>query len=76
MTLPNRDRQELIRRTLRLCALEVDPQGQLKRLAERMFVSPKVFSYWVNKGRVPKRKAELLHSLFPAIVTDPSDLHG
>ena len=65
-----------IQRTLRQCALEIDPQGRLKELAHRMATNPQAVSHWIKKGRVPKIKALWLAEHFPSIVTDPSTLHG
>lgn len=65
-----------IKRTLKKCALELDPSGQLKFLAEKMFVSPGVFSYWAREGHVPRRKAEWLEHHFPAIVKASSLTKG
>lgn len=74
MTSP--ETSELIERTIRLCAIEVHPSGELKRLAAEMGVTTKVFRYWWTRGRVPKVKAEWLKTRFPNIVQDTSTLIG
>lgn len=58
------DKSQLIERTIRRCALELDPSGQLKNLAAEMGVTPKVFRSWWKKGRVPKVKADWLETRF------------
>jgi hypothetical protein len=60
---------EHIERTIRACALELHPSGELQRLAKEMGVTPKVFRSWWTKGRVPKVKADWLEQRFSAIAT-------
>lgn len=68
-------RSALIHRTLLACvaALEQEVGHEkriyLKDLADLIGTSPKVFSYWTKKGRVPRPKAEWLQRRFPGIVT-------
>lgn len=68
-------RSAQIERVLRLCALEVDGSGKLTKLAKKMGVSPQVYRYWINKGVVPRTKADWLQENFPAIV-DAAFLRG
>ena len=70
---PNRSMH--IERTLRQCALELHPSGQLQLLAAVLGVTPKVFRYWWTKARVPSVKAKWLENRFPAIV-DAASLKG
>lgn len=74
--MASKKQKEHIRRTLKQCALEIDPEGKLIALANEMYVSPKVFSYWVKHGRVPEMKAKWLADHFPLIVRDPATLIG
>lgn len=67
MTHNENDRSAMIERTLRLCALEIDGGGKLTKLAKEMGVSPQVYRYWINKGEVPRTKAEWLGRRFPSI---------
>lgn len=58
-----------IQRTIKRCALEVHPSGELRHLAREMGVTTKVFHRWWTNGRVPKVKADWLEMRFPSIVT-------
>lgn len=67
-------RSEAVRRVLRRCALVLHPDAELKALADEMGVSPKVFRYWTDAGRVPARKAAWLERRFGAEIADASFL--
>ncbi len=70
-----RPRSDTIRQALLTCVAELERENAhherayLKHLADLMGLSPKVFSYWIKKGRVPRTKAEWLQRRFPSIVT-------
>ena len=66
--------KEHIERTIRRCALELNPSGELRHLASALGVTPKVFRYWMNRGRVPKVKAEWLERHFGKEIADASTL--
>lgn len=65
----------MIQRTLLACVAQIERENAhrerayLKDIAEMMGISPKVFSYWIKKGRIPRTKAEWLERRFPEIVT-------
>lgn len=60
--------------SLRRCALEIHHKGELQRLASEMGLTPRVFSYWVAKGRIPRSKATWLENRFGKDVADASTL--
>ncbi len=68
-------RSNTIRQALLACLAQLERENahceraHLKHLADMMGLSPKVFSYWIRKGRVPRTKAEWLQRRFPEIVT-------
>lgn len=68
-------RSATVQRALLACVAELarekdfEHRAYLKDLADLMGISPKVFSYWTKKGRVPRTKAEWLQRRFPGIVT-------
>ena len=66
--------KEHIERTIRRCALELHPSGELRRLASAMGATPKVFRHWINRGRVPKVKAVWLENHFGKEIADASTL--
>lgn len=68
------EKKNHIERTVRRCAIELDPSGELRHLAAELGVTPKVFRYWINRGRVPKVKASWLENRFGKEIADASTL--
>lgn len=67
-------KNDLIERTVRKCALELHPSGELQRLAKEMGVTPKVFRYWWTRGRIPKVKAAWLENRFGKSIANAEKL--
>jgi hypothetical protein len=65
---------EHIERTIRMCALLTHHTGELRHLAKEMGSVPKVFRYWINRGRVPRVKAQWLESRFGKDVANAESL--
>lgn len=42
-----------LRRCLRRCALEIDPNGEFTALADELGVVPGTIGNWIRDGRVP-----------------------
>lgn len=59
-----KQRRAHVSRVLRQCALIVDSQGRLKKLAERIDVHPVTVSVWIRNGRVPKDAADAIKGVF------------
>lgn len=70
----NDEKKKHIERTIRRCAIELDSSGELRHLAAALGATPKVFRYWINRGRVPKVKALWLENRFGKDVADASTL--
>lgn len=73
-TKPSAAKKQHIEYTLRRCALELHYKGELKQLAAVMALTPRVFSYWVAKGRIPRSKAVWLENQFGKEIADAATL--
>lgn len=70
----NDEKKNHIERTIRRCALELHPSGELRHLAAELGVTAKVFRYWITRGRVPKVKATWLETRFGKEIADAATL--
>lgn len=58
------DPTDRVRYVLKRIALELDPAGELKLLADHYAWSPSTISQWISRGWVPARVAKALCKRF------------